>query len=370
MNLATYGRVMAALMLCGVSGVAWGQAEGIDGPVSTQAEPEAVPAKTLRIGDRAPGLHVAEWVRGEPVALERGKVYVVEFWATWCTPCREAIPHLSALQRKYGDELVVIGVSSEEGGLAEIVPFVAGQGEAMAYRVAYDADQRMMREYMLSRNETAIPQAFIVDREGRLAWTGHPLEMDEALDQIVRGEFDLGAAIAFERRMDELVELALPRLEALDGALMEGDFATGARLAQELAALDYEFMFQFALLRYQLLMQMNDAAGANAYARSLVEQHARENARAMGALAWTISMDEHEGRDLEVALAAGERAVELTGREDADLIDTLARVHFVRGEFAKAATLQREAIEKAEPRYLSIYERTLADYEAAARSGG
>lgn len=367
--------VLAGSALLGlVSSASWGQVgEGsADGSVerASGASGEVVPGKALRIGDRVPALRVAEWVRGEATEIEPGRVYVVEFWATWCAPCRESIPHLSGLQRKYGDELVVIGVSSEDGGVGKIAPFVERQGESMSYRVAYDDRQQTMRNYMLARNDSAIPQAFIVDREGRLAWHGHPLEIDGPLDEVIKGEFDLEGAIAYERRMDALVAQAMPRLEALDAVLMEGDFAAGAELAAELAALDYELMFQFALLRYQLLMQMNDAAGANGYARSLVEEHAGEHARALGALAWTIAMDEHEGRDLELALRAAERAVELSERGDADLLDTLARVCFVRGEYGRATDLQREAIAKADPRYASIYERTLVDYEAAARSGG
>ncbi len=68
----------------------------------------------LAIGDSAPGLQVQEFVKGEPVKqFEKGKIYVVEFWATWCGPCRESIPHLSKLQQE-NKNVTFVGVSVDE----------------------------------------------------------------------------------------------------------------------------------------------------------------------------------------------------------------------------------------------------------------
>src|SRR5687767_6900738 len=71
----------------------------------------------LAIGWGAPVVSVKEWIHGGPVDMAAGKgknIYVVEFWATWCGPCREAIPHVSELQKKYKDRGVVfIGLTDE-----------------------------------------------------------------------------------------------------------------------------------------------------------------------------------------------------------------------------------------------------------------
>src|SRR5687768_18428561 len=71
----------------------------------------AEPTPTLKVGSPAPKLQVGQWVQGEPVTtFERDKVYIVEFWATWCGPCRTTIPHLNKLHTKYKERgLIVIG---------------------------------------------------------------------------------------------------------------------------------------------------------------------------------------------------------------------------------------------------------------------
>ena len=71
---------------------------------------------TLKVGDPAPALAPGKWLKGEPVkALEKGKIYVVEFWATWCSGCVAQIPHLNELTRKLKDRPVrFISVTDED----------------------------------------------------------------------------------------------------------------------------------------------------------------------------------------------------------------------------------------------------------------
>src|SRR5271168_3942485 len=69
-------------------------------------------APTLKVGDPAPPIKIREWVKGTPVTtLGHGTVNVVEFWATWCPPCRESIPHLTELAHKYKGKATFTGVS-------------------------------------------------------------------------------------------------------------------------------------------------------------------------------------------------------------------------------------------------------------------
>src|SRR5713101_3891226 len=80
---------------------------------------------TLKVGDPAPKLQNGKWIQGEPVtAFKEGKAYLVEFWATWCPPCRASIPHLNEIHNKYKDQgLVIIGQDCFERDEALVAPF-------------------------------------------------------------------------------------------------------------------------------------------------------------------------------------------------------------------------------------------------------
>ena len=149
---------------------------------------------TLKVGDAAPPLLIEKFVKGEPVKeLEKGKVYVVEFWATWCGPCIAAFPHVTELQKKYADQgLTVIGVDIwERDDRSKVPEFVEKQGERMGYTVAMEQagddpmSGKMAQTWMSAAGRNGIPCAFIVGRDGKIAWIGHPMQMDQPLAKAV-----------------------------------------------------------------------------------------------------------------------------------------------------------------------------------------
>ncbi|HWQ90819.1 MAG TPA: TlpA disulfide reductase family protein, partial [Clostridia bacterium] len=142
----------------------------------------SVNAATLKIGDPAPKLQTGKWIQGDPVtAFEKDKAYIVEFWATWCPPCKASIPHLNEVAQKFKDKgLVVIGQDVWERDEKLVVPFVKQMGEKMTYRVALDDKSdggkgKMAETWMEASGQTGIPAAFLVDKEGKIAWIGHPM---------------------------------------------------------------------------------------------------------------------------------------------------------------------------------------------------
>src|SRR5437660_9718417 len=137
---------------------------------------------TLKVGDPAPKLQTGKWVQGDPVKeFAKDKAYIVEFWATWCGPCRVSIPHLNEIHNKYKDKsLVVIGQDCWERDDNLVESFVKTMGEKMTYRVALDDKEgnekgQMAKSWMAAAGRNGIPSAFLVDTKGRVVWMGHPM---------------------------------------------------------------------------------------------------------------------------------------------------------------------------------------------------
>ena len=150
-----------------------------------------VQVKAAELGMPAPALNVAEWVKGKAVNFNEGKgktIYVVEFWATWCPPCRASIPHLTELQKKFKDKgVTIIGVSDET--VSTVKPFVIKMGAKMEYTVAVDKDQKTSAAYMGAFGVGGIPHAFVVDKTGAIVWHGHPMDgLDTAIEVVLEGK--------------------------------------------------------------------------------------------------------------------------------------------------------------------------------------
>jgi tetratricopeptide (TPR) repeat protein len=119
-------------------------------------------------------------------------------------------------------------------------------------------------------------------------------------------------------------------------------------------------------MKYQLMMEAGDAAGAHKAGMALVEKAVKEkNAMALNQIAWNIVDPEAnvKNKDLELALKAADEAVKLTKSEDGMILDTLARVYWVKGDKAKAIELQTKAVEKVPAEEKDQIQKSLDEYK-------
>ncbi|WP_027156030.1 TlpA disulfide reductase family protein [Mesorhizobium sp. WSM2561] len=151
----------------------------------------------LRMDSPAPAIKVQSWLRGEPLtAFQPGKLYIVEFWATWCGPCVSAMPHLAELQEKYKDRgLEVVGVAASEHAptadeaRTKLDAWLTENCSYLNYRIAFDFTGEMGKLWMEPSLSLRIPTSFVVDRDGAIAFIGHPTELDKVLPKVINGRW-------------------------------------------------------------------------------------------------------------------------------------------------------------------------------------
>jgi thiol-disulfide isomerase/thioredoxin len=155
-------------------------------------------------GSPAPEMKVEKWVKGTPVdTFAPGQVYVLEYWATWCGPCKKAIPHVTELAKKYAGKVTFVGVDVWEKGddtLPPVEAFVTKMGDQMNYNVAYDGPSKFMdANWLKAANVTGIPTTFVIDQTGKIAWIGHPMQMEPVLEKVLAGTWDTAAAAHLQK---------------------------------------------------------------------------------------------------------------------------------------------------------------------------
>ncbi|MHC1950499.1 UbiA family prenyltransferase [Bradyrhizobium sp. UFLA06-06] len=149
----------------------------------------------LRIGSLAPPIKVESWLRGQPLSsFQRGKVYIIEFWATWCKPCMAAMPHLVQLQEKHKDSgLHVVGVAAHERARTadeartKLDSWLAKNFSNPNYRIAFDYTGEMNKLWMEPSFSFGVPTSFLVDRDGYIAYIGHSMQIDDVLLKVLNG---------------------------------------------------------------------------------------------------------------------------------------------------------------------------------------
>jgi thiol-disulfide isomerase/thioredoxin len=145
-------------------------------------------ADVLAPGAAAPAFTPEKFLKGDRFeSFEPGRVYVVEFWATWCGPCVRAMPHLTELQ-KANPDLTVVGVAGFERGESpaqnetKVTDFLSKRGSDVGFAIALDTDGSMSTDWMRAARRNGIPCSFVVGKDGKIAYIGSP---NASLDRAV-----------------------------------------------------------------------------------------------------------------------------------------------------------------------------------------
>lgn len=318
---------------------------------------------TLKAGDPAPPLNMSDWVKGGPIKLAEGKgkqVYLLEFWAVWCPPCIVSIPHMTELQQKYKDELVVLGITSMDprNTLSQVRNFVDQQGAKMDYVVGFEREPNTARAYLEAVGAMGIPHAFVIDKEGRIAWQGNPLDtptLDRVVAEVIAGKFDLAQAQQ-RQEASKLIQQAMMQLRTQR-------FEEAVTLLKQALSLDPAHEMALAMMHTLAREQLNDRSGL----RSWVATHLREHADDVE-VQYRIGRTLAESNDLttrfpDLALEAATKAYRLGGEQRYDTTALYARVLYLIGHLDKALELQKKVVSLAPVSEQDTVRKTLEYYE-------
>ena len=371
-------------------------------PAAAMAEPGS-----LTIGDKAPKLDIEHWFStgsgfDKVSDFEPGRVYVVEFWATWCGPCIGSMPSLAELQEKYADKGVqIVSISdepkatvekfldrklpgveepeegeSEEGEDAEESAEPTTYGELTgAYSLTTDPDESTYKDYMEAAFQNGIPCCFIVGKTGEVEWIGHPMLMkrDGILDDVLDGSFDRES---FKQEFEDSQKY--DRLQAkVFGLLEEGEGRSAVEALEQFGAEndDAESNPMFKRMRMIAFQAAGDVDGFTRMATADLEEASDpvstiQAARAIGEAAMGMTLPK---QPIEAAVKAVNGVTEdLEGGIAAFAYDTLGLLHQAAGDLDAAIAAQKKAVEAAkdEPRLLPRLKAGLKRIEAAKKEAG
>ncbi len=322
----------------------------------------------LKEGDAAPPFTVTQWLKGEPQDLAAGKgkkIFVLDFWATWCLPCLQEIPHTTAMQKKYGkDGVVFIGVTGpgldNRQQLSQVKRFVKEQGDKMDYAIAWDQSNKMDIDYLMATGAPGIPHTVVIDKEGRVAWQGDPrMGLEEALDEMVAGTYDIAKEIARKENDRKLGQL----LMRFQMAMQAQDHKLALTVLEE--SLQVDPTYEAVLLGVYGLHAnaMDDMAAYSRWVESFIDKHQGDSEPLIALVNTLLSIEPAGHRQPALMVRAARKAFEAGGDKNVEAAAVYARAAHRVGNVEQAVILQTVAMERAPESRRAEIKTVLAYYE-------
>lgn len=322
----------------------------------------------LAPGQKAPALKLREFTKGEAISeFKPGSTYLVCFWSTWSQPSVAAVPMLNKQQTIHGSKVVVLGVNIWEKKLEEHKEALAKLLPTIQFRQASDwveANQDSETGHMSTKWVNAalmeVPVCFIINKEGVIAWIGHPSNVEKPLQEVVDGKFDLPAFAKFfaveqeeARKMMKLRQRLEPYRNLLDEAAKKGDKAFAAAM-DEVFQKEPDLEPELAIGKVRLLAgNQKDFTSKELvdYINRCFNVLYKNDGEKINELVWDL-VDPATNRTLskEVLTELLEgiiRADAMTQKKSFHIADTYARTLFLNGKVPEAIEVQTRAVDLA-----------------------
>lgn len=308
----------------------------------------------LNIGDQAPPLKYSKWIKGEPISSFAGsRLYVLEFWATWCGPCKAAMPHLTQLQQQYKDKVTFIGVGiwekvpegkPYESSLPSVEKFVKGNDANMGYAVIADNNKQFMgNKWMKAAGENGIPSTFVV-KDNKIIWIGHPNSLDSILPEMLDGKYDMEAfkakfsksAVAARKQNAELMAVFTP----LQDAVKAKEYAKALELIEQLKVKQPGYKTMMDGMKFKILLDMDEKK-----AMDFAKEWLKETKSASSVVLGDVYNRDGLSKDTYLWTAGSFGNIETL--TNPVLLDALATCFSKGGDYQNALISQEKALELA-----------------------
>lgn len=292
----------------------------------------------LKVGDPAPEIKVSRWVQGDEIkAFDGDKVYIVEFWATWCGPCISAIPHINEIYKRHKDQgLVVIGQNVWEKDDKVVPGFVSKMGAKMTYPVALDDKSTeggfMASKWLKAAGQNGIPCAFIVNKSGKIAYIGHPMRIEETMLTSLLAEPSTKPATAATAAPSAPSAKAQQLAEQAQALVNAGKLDDAESVIADLnSELDPKFQYVGGLLDMNLMLARKQSSDAVELSKLLCEDFSGQPEVLNAVAAMLVSRPDAT----PALLAAAEKIATPLSKSDGEAktaaLATLARIASLRG---------------------------------------